>query len=204
MKYFILASIISLTFLGCVSTHSGLIAPANVQLTNSNFVLVKTIDGFSAATYVFGIGGYDRSGLIKEAKKRMYSEHNFKKSQIITNVTLDEKRTWILAPIVYQKSIFISADVIQFGSDTEINLDSSITTRKSNDVEDSNKLKLDQVIYFKGNYENQYIEAKVIKIDYPFIDFSYKRNGKTIKDQKVYTDIYVKEGKDYRPLKIGK
>ena len=115
MKKLLFLILISINIVGCISLHEGVIFPSTVQLNSPNFSHIKTIDGFATATYVLGFGGYNRQGLIKEAKTRMYEKHRLTKNQIITNITVDEKVTGIFYPIVVTQTIIISADVIQFG-----------------------------------------------------------------------------------------
>ena len=67
---------------------------------------MKTIEGSSTATYILGMGGVFRGGLVNEAKRNMYQKHNLGRNQIIANVTLDETQTYILGPIIYFKRNF--------------------------------------------------------------------------------------------------
>jgi predicted RecA/RadA family phage recombinase len=207
MKNLILIIVISLSLFGCVSTHSGIFKPSDVQLNNPNFRIIKTIDGFASATYIFGIGGYNREGLIKEAKTLMYKKHKFEKSQTITNITLDEKRTWILAPIIYTNTVYISADIVQFGDELQTALsqdESEPIENQSVPKEKNDRLKIGDTIYFKDNAMDNFIESKVIKMGYPVITVSYSDKGKTIKTKKKFSDLYLKEGDNYRQLEAGK
>lgn len=123
---------------GCVSSHTGKIYPSQVQLNQPNFKFVKSIQGVAQATYVLGIGGNMPMGLINEAKANMYQTYSFAKNQTITNITIDEKRLSFLYPILYVKTIIISADVIQFGEDL-VN-ENINTNKKQENFENKNVL----------------------------------------------------------------
>jgi hypothetical protein len=114
---FLSVLIVSLSFAyGCVAYHTGMFQPSQVAVINSDFKVIKTIQGESQATYVLGIGGNRMQGLVNEAKRNMYNSHMLKENQMIANVTVDSKQTYILYPILYTKKIIITADVIQFGN----------------------------------------------------------------------------------------
>jgi hypothetical protein len=106
----------SIVLLGsCVSLHSGFVAPNSVSITSPNFKVISTIYGESNAIYFLGLGGTGKDGLIKEAKKNMYESYNLNNSEMITNITVDNKTSLYFGGIFAQHSVFISADVVKFG-----------------------------------------------------------------------------------------
>ena len=102
------------TLTGCVSFFDGSFQSPSFA-TKDNFSIVKTIEGKAQATYVFGIGGNLKDGLVNEAKRNMYLSHQLKPNQNLTNITVDTKVTSFILPIFYQsKVVLVSADVIEF------------------------------------------------------------------------------------------
>lgn len=126
MKYFLRFSSILFLFIysSCISTHSGTFQSPSFSVKN-NFKLVSSIEGNSSATYIFGIGGNLREGLVSEAKKNMYSKYSIQSNQNITNITTDIKIKYFILPIIYMsQNVIISADVIQFYDNIdELNID---------------------------------------------------------------------------------
>ena len=105
----------------CMSLHKGSIQQSSFSAKN-NFKIVSTIEGNSKATYVLGIGGNNKDGLVKEAKKNMYMYYTLDANQILTNITTDVKTTFFILPILYMKrQVFVSADVVQFSDSSLIN-----------------------------------------------------------------------------------
>ena len=98
----------------CISTHTGNIQSPSFSVKN-NFKIISTIEGKSTATYILGIGGNLRNGLVNEAKRNMYSNYTLKENQNLTNITTDIKVTFFIFPILFmRKNVIVSADVIQF------------------------------------------------------------------------------------------
>jgi hypothetical protein len=126
MKLFIYSYLL-LTFLsllsGCISLSKGEIIQSNISNNKENFKIVKNISGTATATYILGIGGNLKNGLINDAKKNMYSSYVIKPNQNITNITTDIKKTYFFIPIIYMtETAIVSADVIEFyGNDENIN-----------------------------------------------------------------------------------
>jgi hypothetical protein len=133
MKSIILKTIlflmISLNFFGCISVHKGEFIQPFISSNKQNFRIVKTIRGESMATYILGIGGNSRDGLINEAKKSMYISYTIKPNQNITNVTTDIKNSYFIVPFIFMtQTAIVSADVIEF-----YDLDAKAIDSKSND-----------------------------------------------------------------------
>ena len=54
-----------------------------VVLQSNNFKVLRKVEGSAAATYVFGIGGLLKKGLVSAARKEMYESAHLTGSQII-------------------------------------------------------------------------------------------------------------------------
>jgi hypothetical protein len=102
----------------CMSLHTGSMQQSSF-LAKNNFKVVATIEGSSKATYVFGIGGNNKDGLVKEAKRNMYSYYTLEANQILTNITTDVKTRFFILPFLFMdRQVFVSADVVQFYDST--------------------------------------------------------------------------------------
>jgi hypothetical protein len=125
MRHFLKISAIFflLIYSSCITTHSGSFQSPSFSIKN-NFKIVSTIEGNSNATYIFGIGGNLREGLVSEAKKNMYSKYSIQSNQNLTNITTDIKVTYFIVPLLYiSQNVIVSADVIQFyDNSSELNL----------------------------------------------------------------------------------
>jgi hypothetical protein len=112
----------------CISTHNGFIQSPSFSVKN-DFKIVSTIEGKSKATYILGIGGNLREGLVNEAKKNMYSNYKLQANQNLTNITTDIKRTYFILPLLFMsQNVIVSADIIQFYD----NIDEVYATDKRN------------------------------------------------------------------------
>jgi len=174
---------------GCVSIHQGLIQPSQVLLHNSNFKTIKTITGEASATYVFGIGGYNKEGLINEAKKDMYQKYQLSENQAIANITLDSKHTFIFYPLLYTKKIIISADVIQFG--TDIKAVNEIINQNYNDIKkdlSSNKGGMNIIISEDEQTINKLSITKDLK-ESTYMNMEDVKVGDFVKFASIYHDI---------------
>ena len=115
MKRLLVFIFIGIILQGCISLHNGVIAPNSVNVSTDNFQIVKSISGEASALYILGIGGAKKDGLVREAKINMYNDYP-QTNEIITNITVDNKQTFI-GFLVMQHSVIVSADVVKFGSD---------------------------------------------------------------------------------------
>lgn len=98
----------------CMSLHTGSMQQTSF-LAKNNFKIVANIEGSSKATYVFGIGGNNKDGLVKEAKRNMYMYYTLEANQILTNITTDVKTRFFILPFLFMdRQVFVSADVVQF------------------------------------------------------------------------------------------
>lgn len=112
--FFLLTPCLFLT--SCIALHDGILQPS-VTLETNNFAYIKTVSGSATATYIFGIGG-NRDGLVQSSLNEFRS--NLKQNQALVNISVDERRTWFIIPLLYQqKKIFVSADIIEFTNQGE-------------------------------------------------------------------------------------
>ena len=115
MKRLLVFVFIGILFQGCISLHNGIIAPNSVDVSTDNFQIIKTIDGKATAEYFLGLGGGGRKGLVKEAKRDMYKNHPPSSNEMITNITVDDKKLFFLGGLYIEHTVFVSADVVRFG-----------------------------------------------------------------------------------------
>lgn len=166
----------------CISIHKGNIASNSFSIKD-NFNIISTIEGNSSATYILGIGGNLREGLVNEAKKKMYQKYKLQPNQNLANITTDIKTTYFIFPLLYMRQkVILSADVIQFYDDNELSLlnDKNTNTASNTDKIPSNEintnnlgvrktkfneeLKLDSVINTKNKILEKYKSIDDVKI----------------------------------------
>ena len=166
----------------CLSIHKGNISSNSFSIKD-NFNIISTIEGNSRATYILGIGGNLREGLINEAKKDMYQKYKLQPNQNLTNITTDIKMTYFIFPLIYMsQKVIVSADVIRFYKDNELSIsndkntnNTSITDKTlSNEININNlsvlktkskdEIKIDSVINAKNKILETYESVNDVKI----------------------------------------
>lgn len=101
-------------FSGC-AFHNGQMV-SSVALSSGNFFYVKKdVRGTSKATYVLGFGGLSKRALVDEAKKDLLSRNSLRDNQVLINLTVDWKKSFIF-PLAITNRCIISADIVQFES----------------------------------------------------------------------------------------
>ncbi len=116
--------ILSIVFLTSILMTSCGIHSANVSninnyttsvgLNKKNFRVIDRVSGKSTATYVLGIGGLSNKALVEKSKARMIEDTDLTGgSKAIINVTT-ESHTTLVVPFFYQKTVTVSAHIIEF------------------------------------------------------------------------------------------
>jgi len=117
MKNLGLVLIILFLFSSC-AFHSGLSSNLNnntteVVLAKKNYRIIESVSGQATATYVFGIGGFSKKGLIDTARSQMLSKiEMIGTSKAIINETVEIKSSFF--PIVRTYTVTVSGYVIEF------------------------------------------------------------------------------------------
>lgn len=96
----------------CSAYHAGTIFPSTI-INQKGFKVIKIVTGSSEAVYVFGIGGWNRMGLVNEAKQNIYDQIKLEQNQTLANFTLDFKTKFVL-PFFIGKEVIVTAEVIEF------------------------------------------------------------------------------------------
>jgi len=93
-----------------------------VILSEANYKIINTVRGKATANFILGIGPFN-DRLYSKAKKDMLENANLagggNKSRALINITTDEQIKYFLfpwppLPIWFSKTVYISADVIEF------------------------------------------------------------------------------------------
>jgi hypothetical protein len=92
---------------GCI----GQSIQTQVQLSQANFDVIKSVTGEASATYFFGIGP-SQQNLLAQAKGDMIGKAGLEGSQALINVTTDIKHTGFI--FYRSKTAYVSAEVVQF------------------------------------------------------------------------------------------
>ncbi len=153
----------------CMSLHKGSIQQSSF-LAKNNFKVVATIEGSSKATYVLFIGGNNKDGLVKEAKRNMYSYYTLEANQILTNITTDVKTRFFILPFLFMdRQVFVSADVVQFYDSALPNRTASVPTLKDGSVYKQNQKsaieeKIDSVVNRENKIQIKYTSIQNVQI----------------------------------------
>lgn len=112
MKKFILASSLFLFLSSCMVTHTGQMGGIS-PVTENNFSYVQNAYGSAMVTYVLGIGGFNKTGLVREAKNDLIRNYPVKNGEALVNFTIDFDTSYYLGLVITQK-VIVTADVIKF------------------------------------------------------------------------------------------
>lgn len=95
-----------------VNNHN--VNTTQVQLSGNNFKVIDQVSGSSEDSYVFAIGGKTKRQLYENAYAAMIKKANLLNgSKAITNI-LTEEHVSGFAPFYIQRTITVSAQVIEF------------------------------------------------------------------------------------------
>ena len=90
-----------------------------VILSEANYKIINTVKGQATATFILGIGPFN-DRLYSRAKRDMLENANLagggNKSRALINITTDEqiRFVWFYIPFWFSKTVYITADVIEF------------------------------------------------------------------------------------------
>jgi hypothetical protein len=112
IKKFSLLFIITMLLSACASLHSGYMDGVAPPVKN-NFKYVGNAIGTSQATYIFGIGGFNKEGIVREAKNNLIANNPVKDGQTLVNFTVDQERSFYLG-IVWTHKVIVTADILQY------------------------------------------------------------------------------------------
>ena len=96
----------------CASLHSGYMTGIAPPVEN-NFKYVGNALGTSQATYILGIGGFDREGLVREAKNNLIQNNPVKNGQTLVNFTIDHEKSFYLI-FLWTHKVIITADILEY------------------------------------------------------------------------------------------
>ena len=108
----ILLFITTIMLSACASFNSGYMTGIAPPVVN-NFKYVGNAMGTSQATYILGIGGLLREGLVREAKNDLIANNPIKDGQTLVNFTVDKETSYYLG-IVWTHRVIVSADILQY------------------------------------------------------------------------------------------
>ncbi|HAP69247.1 MAG TPA: hypothetical protein DCR04_05895 [Flavobacteriales bacterium] len=107
-KIFPIALVLLLT--GC-AFHSGYITDS-AALSEANFTYTNQVSGSASATYVFGLGGLARKGLVAEAREVMRRQKPLGPNEAYANISVNWKSTWVF--MVLNVKCMVTADIVKF------------------------------------------------------------------------------------------
>jgi hypothetical protein len=111
MKKNLLYFLLLITCLSSCAFHGGVIS-GSASISSKNFKTVNSAKGVANATRILGIGGLSKDALVAEAKKNLLEKYPLKDGQVLANITVDFKNTFIL--LYTQTKVTMTADIIEF------------------------------------------------------------------------------------------
>ena len=91
-----------------------------VILSEANYKIINSVRGEATATFILGVGPFN-DRLYSRAKRDMLENANLagggNKSRALINITTDEQIKYIMfgyLPLWFSKTVYITADVIEF------------------------------------------------------------------------------------------
>lgn len=110
--------IVMTLFLSSCAAHYGLPKNYNqntteVVLTKKNFKVIQIVKGEAQATYIFGIGGLAKNGLIAEAKAKMLKSAGMEgAARTVVNEIVEVKTSGFL--FVNKYKVIVSGQIVEF------------------------------------------------------------------------------------------
>jgi hypothetical protein len=111
MKKITLLACCMLFLSSCMTLHKGYLSPLSNDIDESEFRYVRTVYGESQAMYFLGLGGGNKSGLVRQAKENLRSKNQLQDGQALINYTVDQQFQTLLGIITWNR-VIMSADLI--------------------------------------------------------------------------------------------
>ena len=147
----------------------------------------------SASTFLFlGIGGFNTSKIVEDAKKELLRKHPLKSNQALANVTVNWRNSFYI--IAMSTTCTISADIIEFTSNQEDNTE--YTNKDLNNEKDTVYLSKEFII--GTTWVNKNLDQELILYFYKkgkaiLTDIRYNNNNVIIHESKInYSYIYTR------------
>tara|TARA_R110000850_G_scaffold85689_1_gene184618 strand:- start:801 stop:1148 length:348 start_codon:yes stop_codon:yes gene_type:complete len=98
----------------CATLYSGNVVPSAINQGNFKVITPNAQGESSASYFLIILGSVEPNGLYANAMRDLKERFPIKEGQILTNITVDEKRKYILPPLIYIKTILITGDIVEF------------------------------------------------------------------------------------------
>jgi hypothetical protein len=85
-----------------------------VVLQSNNFEVIKKVEGSATATYILGVGGLGKKGLVSAARKDMYDNSGIEGSQMIICEHTEWKISSLIPYIWGSATVTTSGYLIEF------------------------------------------------------------------------------------------
>lgn len=120
---FLLLAIVAVLFTSCATFNPNVSGQQSsvtkVNLSSANFRKVGFVQGSSSATYILGIGGLTKKGLVASSKAKMYENTELKGAQCVINEHTEWKASNINPYMWGTVSVTTSGTVIEFNNNAE-------------------------------------------------------------------------------------
>lgn len=85
-----------------------------VILQSNNFKVLKKVEGSATATYILGIGGLGKKGLLSAARKQMYDSASLAGAQVIIAEQTEMKVSNLIPYVWGSTTVTVSGYVVEF------------------------------------------------------------------------------------------
>jgi hypothetical protein len=89
-------------------------AITQVSLSSANFRVVSFVQGSATATYIMGIGGLNKKGLVASSKAKMMENADLKGAQCIINEHTEWKTSAVIPYFWGSTTVTTSGTIIEF------------------------------------------------------------------------------------------
>lgn len=104
--------LITILLSSCMVMHTGNMVES-AGPTKNNFTYINNAIGTSSATYILGIGGFNHTGLVREAKNDLIKNYPVNNGEALINFTVDVNTKYFLNIIII-KEVIVTADIIKY------------------------------------------------------------------------------------------
>jgi hypothetical protein len=116
--FFSVTILFSLLLTSCASFNPNVSSTnlnhTQVVLSSNNFKIIKRVQGSATATYILGIGGLMKKGLVASARTKMYDEAALSGSQIIISEHTEWKTSNLIPYVWGSATVTTSGYVVEF------------------------------------------------------------------------------------------
>ena len=167
MKRLILILVVIILTTRCTVQQYGTFT-GNAVLSNNNYLIKGNVKGTSSSNQFLGIGGYNKKGLVEQAKSNIFAKYEINSNQALANVTVDIQKTNFFF-IVYSTKVTITADLVEYNftnpiTKYPINSIEIQSNYISNQIYEKYSFNIGDNVSFEDDNSSKIISGKIIEL----------------------------------------